>query len=368
MNRIRSRWVGRVGWVAILAGLWTGPGRGLVAIETSLPVGSHPEALGVPHFPDRMHAFIWRNWSLVDVARIAEVLQTQPAQVAAVAESMGLPPQGEIPASFGERALITIVRRNWHLLPYDQLLTLLGVDEEEFAFRLREDDFLFIKLGSLKPRCASLRYVEPNERAWRRASEIRRLVQRVFGSELHQAGEPRFAFVERLRQPRHAQPQPVRDDPANQIPRYIYSYFGTYGDPLSDQRLDPYPDGLLERLAERGVNGVWLHVLLRQLAPGGPEFPEFGEGHERRLQNLRELVRRARQYGIGVYLYLNEPRRCRPAFFATVPIWPESPRETCGRCVPASRSSASGCPIPFATSFSRSQGWRVFLQLLPPKT
>ena len=319
MNRIRSRWVGRVGWVAILAGLWTAPGRGLVAIETTLPVGPHPEALGAPHFPNRMHAFIWRNWSLVDVARIAEVLQTQPEQVTAVAESMGLPPQGKIPASFGERALITIVRRNWHLLPYDQLLELLGIDADELAFRLREDDFLFIKLGSLKPRCAPLLYVEPDDRARQRASEIRQLVQRVFGSELHQAGEPRFAFVEQLSRPRHARPRSVSNDPGDPAPRYIYSYFGTYGDPLIDQRLDPYPDGLLERLAERGVNGVWLHVLLRQLAPGGPEFPEFGVGHEQRLQNLRELVRRAQQYGIGVYLYVNEPRAMPAGFFRDRP-------------------------------------------------
>lgn len=98
-------------------------------------------------------------------------------------------------------------------------------------------------------------------------------------------------------------------------PRFIYSYFGTFGDPLIDASKDPYPDGLLARLADQGVNGVWLHVVLRQLAPGGELFPEFGEGHVQRLENLRRLSERAARYGIRVYLYMNEPRTMPLSFF-----------------------------------------------------
>ena len=47
-----------------------------------------------------------------------------------------------------------------------------------------------------------------------------------------------------------------------------------------------------------------------------PTFPEFGADHERRLANLRILVERARKYGIGVYLYINEPRAMPASFFA----------------------------------------------------
>jgi hypothetical protein len=89
-----------------------------------------------------------------------------------------------------------------------------------------------------------------------------------------------------------------------------------YGDPLSDPQVDMYPEGLLQRLAEVGVDGVWLYGVLRELAPGGPQFPEFGEGHEPRLANLRTLVARGKKYGIGVYLYVNEPRAMPPEFFA----------------------------------------------------
>ena len=48
------------------------------------------------------------------------------------------------------RGYVTLIRRNWHLLPYDQLLELLGMTPEQLAFTLREDDYLWIKLGSLK--------------------------------------------------------------------------------------------------------------------------------------------------------------------------------------------------------------------------
>ena len=79
--------------------------------------------------------------------------------------------------------------------------------------------------------------------------------------------------------------------------------------------MDAFPDGLLQELADRGVNGVWLHVVLRDLAPGGDAFPEFGRGHEQRLDNLRRLVARAKRFGIGVYLYVNEPRAMPAEFF-----------------------------------------------------
>ena len=59
---------------------------------------------------------------------------------------MGLPPSGRIPSEMRQRGYITIVRRNWHLLPYDQLLTLLDRSPEELAFSLREDDFLYLQL------------------------------------------------------------------------------------------------------------------------------------------------------------------------------------------------------------------------------
>lgn len=307
------------------------------AQESALPEGAAPAPIASRHFPDRVHEFVWRNWSAVEPAKLAKILGASTAEVAAMAESMGLPPalevsrghrsrdqqsrdrEGADPSTSAkllrERGYITLIRRNWHLLPYDQLLELLEMTPERLAFALREDDFLWVKLGNLKPKCERLRYRVPDEAARRRAAEIRRVVEQDFGDQIRRPAEPRFDFVRQLS-------SPIRSKPAGRQPgplRLVYSYLAVYGDPLANPKLDPYPDGFLERLSAVGVNGVWLHAVLRDLAPGGPAFPEFGQDSERRLVNLRSLVKRAARHGIGVYLYLNEPRAMPQSFFKTRP-------------------------------------------------
>ncbi|RIK86383.1 MAG: hypothetical protein DCC67_02890 [Planctomycetota bacterium] len=288
------------------------------AAAGKLPPVSDRAPLAAAHFPDAVHAVVWRNWRLVEPARLAEVLGTTEAKVRELAASMGLPAHAQVSPDMATRGYITLLRRNWHLLPYDQMLQLLSISEEELAFRLREDDFLYIKLGSLKPACPPVKYSEPTPAARQRAAEIREVVQQRFGELPAEEAEPRFAFLEAFRQG-DAPPNESARPAAGEAPRFIYSYCGMFGDPLADPQLDPYPDGLLSQLAARGVNGVWLHTVLRQLAPGAPHFPEFGAGHEQRLANLRSLVQRADQYGIDVYLYVNEPRAMPHDFFEQRP-------------------------------------------------
>ncbi len=285
------------------------------ASETVLPHGSAPAPIIARHFPDRVHEFVWRNWNAVEPAKLAKLLGTSVENVNTAAESMGLPPAAEVPPEMKTRGYITLIRRNWHLLPYEQLLELVEMTPEQLAFTLREDDFLWVKLGALKPKCEPLRYTAPDEAAQRRAAEIKRVVEEDFGEELRRPAEPRFNFVRQLSNLPPGLAPPKSADAQQSALRFIYSYFALFGDPLLDPQLDPYPEGLLRRLSDLGVNGVWLHVVLRDLAPGGTAFPEFGAGHEQRLANLRAIVERAKKYGIGVYLYMNEPRAMPAAFF-----------------------------------------------------
>jgi len=282
-----------------------------------LPAGSSPAPIEFKHFPDRLYTFVWRNWEMVSLERMAEVLGTTPEKVRRVGESMGLPPHRTPPAEYQQRGYITIIRRNWHLLPYEQLLQLLGWDAEKLAFTLREDDFLWVKLGNLKPACPALRYAEPNEAVIQSCEQIKALVSAHFADELAQPAVPRFDFVGSEFRLQAGKTSPTRVNAELQTGRirFLYSYCGVFGDPLLTPELDPYPDGLLQRLSDLGVNGVWLHVVLRQLAPGSATFPEFGAGHERRIENLRRLVERAKKYGIDLYLYMNEPRAMEASFF-----------------------------------------------------
>src|SRR5438874_6385900 len=43
---------------------------------SALPKGPTPAPVSLPHFPDRMHAFVWRNWELVPIRTLARVLGT----------------------------------------------------------------------------------------------------------------------------------------------------------------------------------------------------------------------------------------------------------------------------------------------------
>jgi hypothetical protein len=292
----------------------------LGAAETevgNLPVGSAPAALPIDHFPSRLHAFVWRNWPLVPADRMARIVGATKAQILRLGRSMGLQGPPPITRDQQKRSYITVIRRNWHLLPYGQLLDLLGWTAEKMAFTLREDDFLYVKLGNLKPRCERLRFVEPDPAAAARASEIAGTVRRLFPGGVGTTQDPLFGFIPRLsRTPDRAPAHPQA--PSRFSPRFCYSYFALYGDPLLEPDADPYPDGYLSRLAASGVDGVWLQGMLTLLFPF-PWDPARSLHHAKRLERLRQLVARARKHGIGVHLYLNEPRAQPLAFFKDHP-------------------------------------------------
>lgn len=305
-----SRWIP---CLLVLAG-WALTGSRLLA-QSDLPAGRETLPVAADHFPTSAHAVIWRNWFLVPPARLAAVLEAGEDEVRDIASAMGLPPEPRINPMWSRQGYITIVRRNWHLLPYEQLLPLIEMDAEEFAFALREDDFLFIKLGNTKPSCAPVKLAVRDDAVRAAEAGIRATVVASAGEDWSGPADPPFSFIKKLGE---TSGRPLPELPAEwrkAAPRFIYSYFGSFGDPLADESLDPYPDGLLERLAAEGANGVWLHVVLRQMAPGGGDFPEFGDGHEKRLEELRKIVARAEKYGIMVYLYLNEPRAMPIEFF-----------------------------------------------------
>src|SRR5690349_6183621 len=130
--------------------------------QSGLPTGSAPPPVAIPHFPDRLHALVWRNWQLVPAIRIARTVGATPDAIIRIGRAMGLQGPPRITPDQERRSYITVIRRNWHLLPYNQLLTLLGWTEEKLAYTLREDDFLFVKLGNLKPKCESVLYAKPN--------------------------------------------------------------------------------------------------------------------------------------------------------------------------------------------------------------
>lgn len=271
---------------------------------TDLPVGNSPAPMALPHFPTRQQAVVWRNWELVPPARLAQVLGTRTANVVTLAHDMGLRVPARVCRDWLDHGYNTIIRNNWHLLPYDQLLVLLGWSAERLAFTLREDDFLWVKLGNHKPAAEPVRYralTSAEQAATRQLRADARRTRPPIGG-----GEEPFAFLTHLATGRPSG-KPVVPVGSSFDLRLAYSFSASYGDPLLTDGRESYPDGLLARYAALGVNAIWLQSILYTLFPW-PELPELSKDWERRLANLKRLVLRARRFGIGVYLYLNEPR------------------------------------------------------------
>lgn len=404
-----------------------------------LPLGSNPPALNYPHFPTRWQAVVWRNWGLIPTERMARVLRAPMVTIQAAAADMGLPAPAPDPGYWPARGYSTIIRKNWHLLPYAQLLELLDWDAARMAFTLKEDDFLWHKLGDLKPAAPPVHYAPLTGAQRRQTATLRRIVAHYFPGKAANA-VPGFHFIEKYKTPaswpaipagaasgpcppgcirlddswrltlppaadRHLQsfaarwlkrlasqwalrlddtgasapanhkrialeiqpdPQASRethsvevgpdciriaavdsvglmrglnflaDEMARQVTpslplgarrrrtrftwRCVYPYYLLYGDPLADPEFAEPPSGLFEQYARLGINGIWLQGVLYQLA-ALPGMPQPDPAREKRLAALRRLADRAGDYGIGVYLYLNEPR-CRPlSFFENHPAW-----------------------------------------------
>jgi hypothetical protein len=279
----------------------------------SLPVGRTVEPVPVPHFPDALHAVVWRNWDVVDAQHLAKVLGGTPQQIAAIAASMGLPAQRRIESAELRRNYMTLLRRNWHLLPYEQLCALLGWDARHMQFALNEDDFMWVKLGGYKPNCPPVRYKAPDDAARKRASQIADIVQKHLGNAMTAPAEPPFGFIERFN---HAALPPA--DAKSTGLRMVYPYFLRFGDPLMAEGINDIPEGYLAELAACGVNAIWLQTVLNTLYPWDLA-PHLSKGWEERIANLKSLVERCGKFGIKVMIYLNEPRAMPPAFFEDHP-------------------------------------------------
>src|SRR2546425_11781211 len=106
-----------VTWTCIVLFQWAGDSS---AQETVLPHGDARASIVSRHFHDRVHEFVWRNWNAVEPAELATILGATMQEITALADSMGLPRAVTIPPEQRERGYITLIRRNWHLLPYPQ--------------------------------------------------------------------------------------------------------------------------------------------------------------------------------------------------------------------------------------------------------
>lgn len=274
---------------------------------TKLPPVKEDKKLILNHFPSRFHAAVFRLWETVDAQRIAAAIGTDVEEVKKAALDMGLPAEQNT-EKWSKLGYITIIRNMWHILPYDQLLALLGWSEEQLASTLKEDDFLDVKLGRFKPYCTPVKPEALDETQKIKLSKIKETTSKYFGG-LFEGAKP-FDF---FKNNKNNYVFNSTDDL-----RMIFSYCGLYATALDNDIDLSYPDALLDMYRSVGVNAVWIPAVLYQLVPF-PFDESYSKGWQGRISRLGELVKKAAKYGIKVYLYLNEPRCMPQAFFENFP-------------------------------------------------
>ncbi|MBR2911450.1 MAG: hypothetical protein IKC05_07550, partial [Lentisphaeria bacterium] len=281
---------------------------------SELPSGKTIPSLELPHFPDLCHAVIWRNWGLVPAARLAEVLHTSTENISLAAEKMGLPANPRVSPRWLKYGYQTIIRNNWHILPYKQLLELLDWTPAHLALILKEEDFLWQKLGAGKPDVPEVCFQPLSPEQELAAQKIRKTVAHYFPNYTTEYLEEPFCFE------KHFSLKPLNVEQEQFEFNFIHPYSAGCGDVFLTDLEQTIPDSLLEQYAAMGVKGIWLHAVLYLLVPV-PEAEQFSENWEMRRKSLKALVDRCLKYGLKLYLYLNEPRAMPLAFYDLKPHW-----------------------------------------------
>ena len=246
------------------------------------------------NFPTKWQTVIFRNYGLVSNERIAKVIGCDAETVKTEAARLGIESTVFNP-NWEKSGYISIIRNNWFLLPYDQLEEILGFSEKKLDFALKEEDFLAVKLGYVKPECERVVYSPLTAEQLRLTEKIAKTVKEYDFPETSE----RFDFF-----PKSIRTSEFCDNGAT---RFVHGYITPCGDAFSVDSETYLPDSLLEKYKAQGINGIWLHGVLSTLSPY-PFNPKLSEGWELRRKKLRELIDRTAKYGIKIYLYFNEPR------------------------------------------------------------
>lgn len=254
----------------------------------------------LPHFPTRHQAFIFRAYEYVAPEKIAGILKTTVENVRRAASDMGLP-CFEPGDAWLKRGYITIIRRMWHILPYEQLTELLDMDEQTLATIMRDEDFLDVKL-SKKPICPPVFWRKLTDDERRRTAEIKEIMR-----SLSFSGKRPFEFTYNV-------PSITFEGEERVKTRMIYAFSGLYQHAFDVDSTVFLPDEQLKAYQSLGINGIWMQGVLSQLAEF-PFDPTVSHGYELRLERMRALTERLDKYGIKLYLYVNEPRSMPESFF-----------------------------------------------------
>ncbi len=250
---------------------------------------------------------IFRNYGLVPIQNIAKVLECDAETVEENAKLLGLG-QVEYCDRWLKQGFVTIIRNNWDLLPNDKIIELLDITQEKFNYYLKDYDFLDVKLGA-KIDCEFKPYSPLTDEQLIITQAIREKTEKNYK-------QPKVLPFDFFAD--YSMPVKTLADGEEAKEIYTSCYCGDYGDTLLDDNLGGFTDEYLEKVSASGVNGLWIHDTLRNLADF-PFDPSLSKEHVQRTANLRKLTERCKKHGVNIYVYLNEPRTLDGKFFDKYP-------------------------------------------------
>lgn len=245
-------------------------------------------------FPTKWQAVLFHNYAFVPSADLARLLGCDEKTLEEERARLGLG-YADFQPVWRKKGYITLIRNNWFLLPCEQICDLLGIKEERLDFILRNDDFLWVKLGD-KPYCERVCYTPLTEEQNRQTRALAKTVK----DYVRPQGMRPFEFFKKGESTHSTRTCPIGR-------RIVHGYLSPCGDAFIEDSIGYMPDELLQEYANRGVNGVWLHGVLSALSPY-PFDESLSKDYPLRRKNMQALIDRCAKYGIKLYLYLNEPR------------------------------------------------------------
>jgi hypothetical protein len=155
---------------------------------------------------------------------------------------------------------------------------------------------------------------------------------------------------------------------SDQLPRIWRWPYATFGDETKwdDDRADEtvradtvYTDKVLAEIASLGFDGIWVHGVLRNLAPTRA-IPEFAPHWREHVSALRRLIKRAARHGIRAYIYMQPAQ----GMHVDDPFWRKNEDL---RGAVAARGLVSRKPLPVNCLCTSSPRVKKFLRDAPER-
>jgi hypothetical protein len=150
------------------------------------------------YFPSRLHAAIYRNWDIVQHDRLAEVIGTDVATLEKAGKELGLKKVKPLTPEEIRRNVEIVLRRNWPLMPRQQIEQLLGFTAAEVNDFLSKEIFLRALLAGQPGGLTPLQFQEPDVETQARIAWFGSTVKKHLEAVSDAPEEPRLAYIEEL--------------------------------------------------------------------------------------------------------------------------------------------------------------------------